>query len=250
MERTTANTRDVKGVVFAGGRGTRLMPLTEHTSKQLLPIGGKPLAERVISQLVEAEVKDILVVIDDRHASNFLETLRDGSHLGVRSLSYVWQSPEGEGLPSAIGKVKYQAAGSKIVCVCGDVLVEEGLVKPVSDFMDQAGGARLALSHVDDTAGYSPVDISDDKIVAIQAKDRSRHSSGLVDLGVYMYEPDVFTKISNLKSSERGETEIGDLNDQYIHTNTLGYTAVNGWWCDVGTSMKTYLEANSRYADK
>lgn len=249
MEKTTTNTRDVKGVVFAGGRGTRLMPLTENTSKQLLPVGGKLLVERVVDQLVNAEVRDILMVIDERYASDFMNTLKDGSHLGARSLSYIWQPAEGKGLPSAIEKVRHQTVGSKIVCVCGDVLIEEGLRKPVSDFMSQDGGARLSLIGVNDTAGYSPVSVDQDQVIAIESKDTNRHTSGFIDLGVYMYESDVFERIDQLTSSVRGETEIWELNKQYIDERRLGFTAINGWWSDVGTSMATYLEANERYED-
>jgi len=249
-ERITATSLEIKGIVLGGGRGTRLYPLTAETSKHLLPIGERPLIVRVIEQLLMAEVKDILVVIDERFASQFMEILKDGSHLGVRSLAYIWQPPEGKGLPTAIAQVEPFIQDGKIVVVCGDVLVENGIRKPVEDFLKQKKGARLTGIWTDDTAGYSPLEVEQDKVIKIMPKDNNNHFPGLIDLGIYMYHPDVFGEIRRLVPSSRGETEIWDLNQRYANNGELKLTVIDGWWCDVGGSIETYLKAYKRYENK
>lgn len=146
-EAITTRSREIKGVVLAGGRATRLHPLTLETSKHLLPIGDKPLVVRVIDQLLMAGVKDILLLIDDRFASQFMQVLKDGSDLGARSLAYVWQHPDGKGLPTAIAQVENLVGDGKFVVACGDVLVEKGIKSPVDDFMKQEFGARITATY-------------------------------------------------------------------------------------------------------
>lgn len=244
-----AQSLEMKGVILAGGRGTRLYPLTLTTSKQLLPAGSKTLVEHVLGQLVAADVKDIILLIDERHASEYMSIIRDGRHLGARSLSYVWQSPDGKGLPSAIERVQYLVGDSKFIAVCGDVLVEDGIAKAVANFATQGEGSRMALMPVNDTAGYSPVEIEDDTVITIHPKRKSIHSKGLIDLGVYMYGPDVFDKIKGLTPSSRGETEIWELNDIYVQARLMNATVLSGWWSDVGTSLETYYKAAERYRE-
>lgn len=242
----------IKGVILAGGEGSRLHPLTSETNKHLLPVGEKPLIFYAIEQLLQAEVKDILVLIDDRHASKFMEVLKDGSHLGVRSLSYVWQPRGGKGLPTAIAQAEPFIRDEKMVVVCGDVIIEEGITQPIKNFDKQTKGARLAATHLKDTAGYSHL-ITDKRrhsVTNILAKNQERHISGLIDLGVYMYHPDVFEHIQTLAPSARRETEIWDLNKIYAKKRDLFYTVVDGWWCDIGRSVAAYRLANQRYAKK
>lgn len=246
-EIASLNPLEIKGLVLAGGKGTRLRPLTDETSKQLLPVGGKPLVLYAIESLLEAGVKDILLLIDDRHASQFMRLLNDGSHLGIRSLAYIWQSREGKGLPSAIAQAEPFIRGEKLVVVCGDVIIEEGIVKPVSDFIGQGNGARLCATKLEDTAGYSPLVINGNLVARILPKDKSAHEPGLIDLGVYMYHPDVFQRIRGLESSVRGETEIWDLNAKYSSSGELYFTTISGWWSDVGSNMETYIRANEHY---
>lgn len=247
---TLTKSTEVKGLVLAGGRGTRLLPLTAQISKQLLPVGGKPLVVRVIDQLINAGIKDILLLIDERYASEFMQILKDGSDLGLRSLAYIWQHPEGKGIPSAIYQAKNFIERGKIVVVCGDVLIEEGIKKPVSDFMKQKSGARLTTTYLKDTAGYSPLINQGDNVHEILSKDKNRHESGLIDLGIYMYHQDVFERIENLNPSKRGETEVWDLNSLYAKEGNLKFSAISGWWSDVGGSIDIYEEADKRYAGK
>jgi glucose-1-phosphate thymidylyltransferase len=250
MQNTQAISREVAGVILGGGRGTRLKPLTDSTNKHLLPIGGKPMIVRCVEQLLKADVRDILVLIDEKYASLFMDVLKDGSHLGARSLSYVWQPTDGKGLPTAIGQVAPHTRSRKIVVACGDVLVEKGVSDPVRDFLGQESGARMAVTYTADSAGYSVLVTEGEKIVDIREKNTNLHVPALIDIGVYMYGPDVFSKISDLAPSLRGETEIWDLNMKYSAEGNLRYTAVGGWWSDTGSDLKTYREANDHYAKK
>lgn len=244
------NSLEIRGVILGGGQGTRLHPLTAETSKHLLPVGKKPLIFYAINQLLEANVKDLLIIIDDRHASSYMQLLQDGSYLGARSLGYIWQPREGKGLPTAIAQVRSFTQGGRMVVVCGDVIIEEGLASPVKDFTTQKSGARLVTTHTEDTAGYSRLDTEDDTVLSINPKDKQKHLEGLIDLGVYMYNSEVFERIQNLAPSLRGETEIWDLNQTYIKQGKLHFSSVGGWWSDVGNSLENYSEANRRYGQK
>lgn len=246
-EKITLTSNEIKGLVLAGGKGTRLLPLTADTSKQLLPVGDKPLVLYAIENLLKAGVKDILLLIDDRHASQYMQLLNDGSHLGVRSLAYIWQPQEGKGLPSAILQAEPFIKSERLVVVCGDVIIEEGIKKPISDFIEQRNGARLCATKLEDTAGYSPLVTNLDIVTRILPKDKNVHESGLIDLGIYMYNPDVFEKIKDLKPSDRGETEIWELNNKYSSVNRLHFSTISGWWSDVGSNMETYILANKHY---
>jgi|CXWL01.1.fsa_nt_gi glucose-1-phosphate thymidylyltransferase len=242
--------KEIVGLILGGGRGTRLSPLTNRTSKHLLPIGGMSMIARVMRQLTNAGVLDQLLLIDERFASDFMDTIRDGSQLGLRSLSYIWQPPEGKGLPTAISKVENLVQDRKMVVACGDVLIEESILKPVSDFSSQDGGARLISTNLADTAGYSELKTDGELVLDIKPKDKTKNTPGLIDLGVYMYHSDVFEKIKRLKPSDRGETEIWDLNQVYANNRSLYHTTVDGWWSDAGGNIETYLKANERYTNK
>lgn len=244
---TVVNALEIKGVVLGGGKGTRLYPLTAETSKHLLPVGNKPLILYAINQLLEAGIKDILLLIDDRHASQYMQLLQDGTHLGINSLAYVWQPREGKGLPTAIAQTEAFIKDGRMVVVCGDVIIENGIANPVKDFIDQKGGARMVGTHVDDSAGYSPLRTEKGLVVDIERKNPNYHTPGTIDLGVYMYTPEVFPYIRSLTPSARGETEIWDLNSIYVQKRELYLSTVTGWWSDVGSNMETYLAANKRY---
>ena len=248
MGEFVTNSREITGVVLGGGRGTRLSPLTDETSKHLLPIGDKPMISRVIGQLSSAGVKDVLLLIDQRYASQYMDVLRDGSDLGLESLGYIWQDPFGKGLPSAIGKAERHVGGSKIVVACGDVLIENGIEKPISDFMSQQVGARLVGAYVDDSAGYSPLRLETGKVTDILSKNGQRHQRDVIDIGTYMYHPDVFDRIQDLEPSARGETEIWELNRNYILDGALECSVIDGWWTDAGGSLEAYQGAHERYS--
>ncbi|MGI5238453.1 sugar phosphate nucleotidyltransferase [Dactylosporangium sp. CA-139066] len=236
------------GIVLAGGRGTRLGALTERTSKQLLPVGGRPLVCRAIDQLVAAGIEDVLVVIDERHATQFLGTLRDGRGIGLRSLGFAWQPARGAGLPSAIGRVERLLRTDKFIAVCGDVLVEDSLERAVRAFAVQDRGARMVATHTADTAGQTTLAVGGPLVRALGDKDPDRHGPGLMDMGFYCYHRDVFDRIRALRPSGRGETEIWDLNRAYAARGELWWTEISGWWSDVGGSPEAYRAADSRFA--
>lgn len=239
----------VTGVVLAGGRGTRLAPLTDRTSKQLLPVGGRALIERVIGKLVQAGVEDVLLVIDERHASQFMGLLEDGGGADLRSLAYVWQPAHGSGLPSAIRQVRHHLTGDKFLVACGDVLFEDGIKEAVDAFRDQESGARIITVRTPDTAGYSPLRVAGDRVLGIGDKNRGLHTEGHIDLGYYLYHSEVFDLIEGLRPSDRGETEIWDLNRIYVSRRDLRCSIISGWWADVGESIETYRSVDGRYAD-
>ncbi|WP_158587955.1 sugar phosphate nucleotidyltransferase [Actinomadura logoneensis] len=237
----------VTGVVLAGGRGTRLAPLTDRTSKQLLSVGGRPLITRVVDQLVRAGVLDVLVVIDDRHAGEFLRVLRDGRDLGLRSLGYVWQPPSGAGMAAALGRAEHLLRTDRFLVACGDVLIDAPLGPAVRAFAAQPDGALVVATRTPDTAGYTPLSVADGLVTALGDKDPDRHAPGWMDLGCYLYHRDAFDVARTLRPSPRGEVEIWDLNRHYARAGTLRYVEVKGWWCDVGTSPEVYRRADERY---
>lgn len=239
--------RAIQGVILAGGKGTRLQPLTNENNKQLLRVGDKPLVFYAIDQLVRADVRDIFMVIDERHGSQFMAAIRDGRHLGVERLAYIWQPAEGHGLPTAINRVE-GFVRDKFVVACGDVIIEEGITPAVEKFREQRDGARVVATYQEDSAGYSPLEVVDDRVVQIHSKDKGRHIPALIDLGCYLYTREVFDRIAALTPSARGETEIWDLNKTYVDEGTFHCTQVGGWWSDVGTSLETYCEAHNRYS--
>jgi len=238
----------ITGVVLAGGRGSRLAPLTDNLSKHLLPVGEKTLIERVIDGLVAADITDILLVIDDRNASDYMRVLEDGTPVRLRSLAYVWQPDDCRGLPSAIGQVRHHVSTEKFIVACGDVLVDGNIREPIEDFLRQRAGARLIGMRTPDTAGYSPLRITGDLVQEIGDKNRNDHAAGCIDVGYYMYHRDVFDLIDKLHPSSRDETEIWDLNRAYVRRHQLKCSVVSCWWADVGESIDTYQRVQRRYA--
>jgi len=237
----------MKGLILGGGRGTRLYPLTATTNKHLLPVGSQPLIRYVVDQLLDANVEDILLLIDQLNANQYMSYFEDGKKMGIKSLAYIWQSPEGKGLPVAIGQAENFIQDEKLIVACGDVIIEDGIGQAVDHFAHQPKGARIIATYMEDTAGYSLLKVSDTHVEGILPKDKQRHVPGLIDLGVYMYYADVFEMIRGLRPSERGEKEIWDLNNNYIRQGELQYTTVSGWWSDVGGSLENYFKAHERY---
>jgi glucose-1-phosphate thymidylyltransferase len=241
---------ELQGVILAGGKGIRLKPLTNKTNKHLLPVGNKPLILHVIKQLTNANITDIVLMVDDIHKSKFVTLLKDGKKFGLSNLIYGLQPSGGRGLPTAIGYAEPFINGDKFVVACGDVLTEMDIENAIRDFQKQGTGARILGATIEDTAGFSKLSIKGEKIEAILPKDKKTHNTGRVDLGIYMYHKDVFDNIKKLIPSNRGETEIRDLNQFYIDAGELFVSKVDGWWSDVGSSLSVYEEVNKRYGEK
>ncbi|MFH1791057.1 MAG: sugar phosphate nucleotidyltransferase [Candidatus Omnitrophota bacterium] len=232
----------MKGVVLAGGLGTRLFPLTKITNKHLLPIYNKPMIYYPIMTLVDAGVKDILIVTGGNHAGEFLRLLGNGEQFGLRHLNYTYQEGEG-GIAQALGLARHFVDNDKVVVVLGDNIIEKSIATAVSAFAKQPAGARIMLKKVPDPGRFGVAKFDGKKIKQIVEKPR-RPVSDYAVTGIYMYDPDVFEIVEKLKPSDRGELEITDVNNEYIKRGTLTYSVLKGWWTDSGT-FDSLLRANN-----
>ncbi len=232
----------MKGIVLAGGLGTRLYPLTKITNKHLLPIYKKPMIYYPIEMLVEAGIREIMVVTGGRNAGDFLRLIGNGRDFGLSGIHYTYQEGEG-GIAEALGLAEEFAEGQKVVVVLGDNLLEKGISRGVANFRRQKKGARLFLKEVDHPWEYGIAEISGRRIKRIIEKPK-RPPTNLAVIGVYMYPGDVFKIVKTLKPSKRGELEITDVNNAYIRRGGLEYEVVDGWWMDAGENTEALLQAN------
>jgi len=236
----------LKGVVLAGGLGTRLYPLTKVTNKHLLPVYNKPMIYYPILTLVEAGIKDILIVTGGNSAGDFLKLLGNGREFGLSHLSFVYQEGEG-GIAAALSLAEYFCDNDKIVVILGDNIVEKSIKKEVEIFEKQEKGARILLKEVENPERFGVAEIKDGKIVRIIEKPKIPPSN-LAVTGIYMYDNQVFDIIRTLKPSERGELEITDVNNKYLEMGQLTYGILDGWWTDAGT-FDSLLKANILVAE-
>lgn len=232
----------MKGIVLAGGLGSRLYPLTKITNKHLLPIYKKPMIYYPIQMLVDAGVRDIMIVTGGRNAGDFLRLIGNGREFGVSGIHYTYQEGEG-GIAEALGLTEEFAEGDKVVVVLGDNLLQKGIRKGVEAFRKQKKGGRIFLKEVDHPWEYGIADIKGRKIKKIIEKPK-KPPTNLAVIGVYMYPPDVFDIVKHLKPSARGELEITDVNNAYIRRGEMEYEIVDGWWMDAGENHEALLRAN------
>jgi len=237
----------MKGVVLAGGLGTRLYPLTKITNKHLLPIYDKPMIYYPIETLVRAGINDILIVTGGNNAGDFLRLLGNGKAFGLRHLNYTYQEGEG-GIAEALGLAEYFADGEKIVVILGDNIIEKDITKYVEAFEKQEKGAKILLKEVEDPQRFGVAEIEGDRIVRIVEKPLIPKTR-LAVTGIYMYDHQVFDIIKTLKPSERGELEITDVNNTYIKMGQMTYDILEGWWTDAGT-FDSLFRANKLIAEK
>lgn len=237
----------MKGIVLAGGLGTRLHPLTAITNKHLLPIYNKPMIYYPIEMLVEAGIRDISIVTGGQHAGDFLQLLGNGKEFGLKQLNYAYQEGEG-GIAAALAVARPFCENEKIIVVLGDNLLENSIRPFVESFREQKEGARILLKEVSDPERFGVARIEKDCLVGIEEKPKQPPSS-LAVTGIYMYNPDVFDIIPNLKPSGRGELEITDVNNAYIQRGQMQYNCVEGWWTDAGT-FASLLKASQLVAQK
>ena len=237
----------MKGVVLAGGLGKRLLPLTKITNKHLLPIYNRPMIYYPIMTLVEAGIKDIMIVTGGSHAGSFLRLLGNGNTFGLKGINYTYQEYEG-GIAEALSLTEYFANNDKVVVILGDNIIEKGISQEVEKFEKQSKGARILIKEVDSPERFGVVDFKDDKVVAIEEKPQVPKSSFAVT-GIYMYDSKVFDFIRNLKPSDRGELEITDVNNMYLKAGQMEYSILDGWWTDAGT-FDSLLRANVLVAQK
>jgi len=223
----------MKGIVLAGGLGTRLDPLTRITNKHLLPVYDKPMIYYPIETLVNAGITDILIVTGGRNAGDFLRLLGNGREFGLKHINYTYQEGEG-GIAEALGLAEHFADGQKICVVLGDNLIEGCIADAVEDFKQQPRGAKLLLKQVPDAERFGVAEVDGDRIIGIEEKP-ARPRSNYAVTGIYLYDETVFDKIRTLKPSGRGELEITDVNNLYIQEQTLTFAILEGWWTDAGT---------------
>jgi glucose-1-phosphate thymidylyltransferase len=223
----------MKGVVLAGGTGSRLSPLTKITNKHLLPIYDKPMIYYPIQTLVDAGIKEILIVTGGKNSGDFLRLLGNGKEFGLRHINYTYQEGEG-GIADALSLAEHFADGQKICVILGDNIIESTIREAVDAFRAQERGARILLKEVHDAERFGVAEISGDRIVGIEEKPAAPKSNYAVT-GIYMYDATVFDKVRTLVPSRRGELEITDVNNAYIAESTMSFSWLTGWWTDAGT---------------
>ena len=237
----------MKGVILAGGLGKRLFPLTKITNKHLLPIYNKPMIYYPLQTLVDAGIKDILLVTGGNHAGEFLRLLGNGHHFGLKHINYTYQEGEG-GIADALKLAEHFAESEKIVVILGDNILEKGIKRYVDNFRKQPYGARILIKKVDDPWRFGVVELKNEKIASIKEKPKKPKSDYIVT-GVYMYDSCIFDIIETLKPSKRGELEITDVNNAYLKRKELHYDILKGWWTDCGM-FDSLLRANNLVAKK
>jgi glucose-1-phosphate thymidylyltransferase len=231
----------VKGVILAGGLGTRLYPLTKVTNKHLLPVYDKPMIYYPIQTLINGGIDDILLVTGGNSAGDFLRLLGNGKEFGLRHINYTYQEGEG-GIADALRLAEYFAKGEKICVILGDNLIEKNIRKAVEAFEKQKAGAKILLKEVPDPWRFGVPEIEGDRIVRVEEKPKNPKSNYAV-IGIYFYDPQVFDIIKTLKPSHRGELEITDVNNRYIEQGLMTWDVLEGWWTDAGT-FESLLRAN------
>jgi glucose-1-phosphate thymidylyltransferase len=237
----------LKGVVLAGGLGTRLLPLTKVTNKHLLPIYDKPMIYYPIETLVRAGIGEILIVTGGNNAGEFLKLLGNGKEFGLKHLHYTYQEGEG-GIAEALDLAQHFADSDAIVVILGDNIIEGDIVGAVEHYKSQGRGAKILLKEVNDPERFGVAELRDGKVAGIEEKPKKPKSRYAVT-GIYMYDSHVFEIIKGLTPSERGELEITDVNNAYIRRNEMTFDILEGWWTDAGT-FESLFRANCLVAEK
>jgi glucose-1-phosphate thymidylyltransferase len=233
----------MKGLVLAGGLGTRLFPLTKITNKHLLPVYDRPMIFYPIQTLINAGIKDIMIVTGGNNAGDFLRLLGNGKGFGLKHLNYAFQEKEG-GIAEAVGLAEHFAEGDRLVIILGDNIIGGNIISAVSKFRKQKSGAKIMIKRVKNPCDYGVAELKRNKIVNIVEKPTKPKSNYAV-LGIYMYDEEVFDVIKTLKPSKRGELEITDVNNAYIKKGNLTYSILDGYWIDAGASIDSLLETNN-----
>ena len=223
----------MKGIVLAGGLGSRLYPLTKVTNKHLLPVYNEPMIYYPIRILVNAGINEILIVTGGNNAGDFLRLLENGKDFGLKHINYTYQQGEG-GIAAALSMAEHFADNDKIVVVLGDNIIENNIKVAVDKFRAQKEGARILLKEVMDPQRFGVPVFEGKRIIRIEEKPKHPASNYAV-IGIYMYDWRVFEFIKSLKPSQRGELEITDVNNFYIAENKMEWDVLEGWWSDAGT---------------
>jgi len=235
----------MRGVILAGGLGTRLHPLTKVTNKHLLPVYDKPMIYYPIQTLINAGIDDILIVTGGNNAGDFLRLLGNGKEFGLKHMNYTYQEGEG-GIAEALRLAEFFASGDRICVVLGDNVIEKNIRKAVENFRKQKEGAKILLKEVPDPQRFGVAELRGDRIAQIEEKPKEPKSRYAV-IGIYLFDQEVFSIIKTLKPSGRGELEITDVNNRYIEKGLMTWDILEGWWTDAGT-FESLIRANQMVA--
>ena len=233
----------MKGVILAGGLGTRLMPLTSITNKHLLPVYDQPMIYYPIQTLVEAGIKDIMLVTGGNNAGDFLRLIGNGSEFGLKHMNYTYQKREG-GIAEALGLCRHFVGDDKVVVMLGDNILDGSIKKAVEDFKRQPVGAKIFLKAVPNPREYGVAELQGHLVRNIVEKPKHPKSRYAV-IGIYMYDPQVWDIIGTLKPSGRGELEITDVNNEYIKKGQMTFEVIKCWWGDAGSSIEDLWRVNN-----
>jgi glucose-1-phosphate thymidylyltransferase len=236
----------MKGVILAGGLGTRMYPLTKITNKHLLPVYDKPMIYYPLQALINAGIEDILIVTGGNYAGDFLRLLGNGHEFGLKHINYTYQEGEG-GIAAALSLAEFFSDKDKICVILGDNIIEKNICKAVEMFGRQRAGAKIMIKEVPDPQRFGVPVLEGDKIVKIEEKPEAPKSPYAVT-GIYMYDNQVFDIVKALKPSGRGEMEITDVNNVYIERGQLTWEVLDGWWTDAGT-FESLLKASQLVAE-
>lgn len=238
----------MKGIVLAGGTGSRLDPLTRITNKHLLPVYDRPMIFYAVEQLADAGIEQIMVVTGGNHAGEFLRLLGNGNSFGLRHLDYAYQERPG-GIAEALGLAEYFADGEPVIVLLGDNIYEFSLTPAIDDFRADPRGALLLLAEVDNPAEYGVAIMDGDRLVGIVEKPAVPPSK-LAVTGAYCYDGNVFKIVKELVPSTRGELEITDVNNRYLELGQLRHRTNHGYWADCGESFQMLLRAGNLVAER
>ena len=236
----------MKGVILAGGLGSRLHPLTKITNKHLLPVHSNPMIYYPIQTLINAGIEDIMIVTGGNSAGDFLRLLGNGKDFGLKHLNYTYQEGEG-GIADALSLVEHFADDQPVCVVLGDNIIEKNIRSAADEYRKQGGGAKIMLKKVHDPQRFGVPELDGDKVLRIEEKPKDPKSDYAV-VGIYFYDHTVFEVIKTLVPSERGELEITDVNNHYIRRGEMTWNELDGWWTDAGT-FESLLRASNLVAD-
>lgn len=236
----------MKGIVLAGGLGSRLRPLTAVTNKHLLPVYNQPMIYYPIQTLVNAGITDIMIVTGGNSAGDFLKLLGNGKAFGLKHINYTYQEGEG-GIAEALSLVEHFSAGDPVCVVLGDNIIQGNIKAAVTAYKQQGKGAKIILKKVSDPQRFGVPLLDGKRVTRIEEKPSEPQSDYAV-IGIYMYDGEVYDIIRTLRPSGRGELEITDVNNAYIERNEMTWDELEGWWTDAGT-FESLLGASNLVAE-
>jgi len=238
----------MKGIILAGGLGTRLLPMTRVTNKHLLPVYDRPMIYYPIQTLVGAGIKDIMLVTGGNAAGDFLRLIGNGEEFGLKHMNYTYQKREG-GIAEALGLCEHFVGNDKVLVMLGDNILDGSIKSAVRDFEKQHSGAKIFLKTVDNPREYGVAELQGKLVKNIVEKPKNPKSHYAV-IGIYLFDAQVWDIVKRLKPSGRGELEITDVNNAYIKRGQMTYEIVKGWWGDAGSSIEDLWRVNQYIGSK